>query len=127
MLTDVCCCSHTKASHVRFGRHTPCIMGTCPCEDFDFGGGPTRTVTPHVDTSQADTWPKLPTVEPAAVCLDCKGKGVRDRNKFRVDFDADGPWIETCPCQFAKTPNCGECVYPTCSNNSACPNKGKTP
>lgn len=30
-------------------------------------------------------------------CSECKGSGSVDRNKHRVDFDADGPHSETCP------------------------------
>jgi DnaJ-class molecular chaperone len=30
-------------------------------------------------------------------CGECEGSGSVDRNKHRVDFDADGPHIEPCP------------------------------
>jgi len=41
-------------------------------------------------------WPANEKKEPD--CKMCGDTGLRDRNAHRVDFDADGPSVEPCPC-----------------------------
>jgi|HubBroStandDraft_5_1064220.scaffolds.fasta_scaffold207311_2 hypothetical protein len=43
-------------------------------------------------------WPVGEPNEKEPVCKMCRDTGLRDRSAYRVDFDADGPWTEPCPC-----------------------------
>jgi DnaJ-class molecular chaperone len=45
-------------------------------------------------------------------CTECKGSGSVDRDKYRVDHDADGPHSTTCP---------------TCKGSGRAPEKGYRP
>ncbi len=127
----MCCCGHTDRYHVRFARREPCVVGDCPCEDFDFGGGPTRTVTPHADTfvppcpTDANTreLKSIEALKRLTIARELAEKSILTSASVSSDtptWPKLSPVNDTC-LTCPPGGNCGECLYP------ACPNKGKAP